>query len=77
MRARPSSPHYEDYCHRVNECIKTRLSWSDLQLMRDIIAFLSSHGWEKLLEDDDLVAINRLLKGLRLHYMVPMLTQVQ
>lgn len=54
--------HYEDHCQRVNECIKTRLSWSDLQLMRDIIAFLSSHGWEKLLEDDDLAAIDRLVE---------------
>ena len=31
--------------------------------MRDVILFLSSHGWEKLIEDDDdLSAIDRLVE---------------
>lgn len=54
--------HYQDYCHRVHECIKTRLSWSDIQLMRDIITFLSSHGWEKTLQDGDFTVIDRLVE---------------
>ncbi len=34
-----------------------------MQLMRDIIVFLSSHGWEKLVEEgDDLSAIDRLVE---------------
>ena len=54
---------YEEYCSSVSQCIKSRLSWSDLQLMRDIIFMLSSHGWEKLVEeDDDLEAIDRLIE---------------
>jgi len=28
------SSKYERYCHSVSDCIKSRLSWSDLQLMR-------------------------------------------
>jgi len=58
------SSKYEEYCHSVSHCIKSRLSWSDLQLMRDIIFMLSSHGWEKLIEegnDIDMSAIDRLV----------------
>ena len=46
--------HYPDYCSRVVQCIKTRLAWSDLQLMRDLVFFLSTHGWEKVLVDEDI-----------------------
>ena len=45
----------------MSQCIKSRLSWSDLKLMRDIIFLLSTHGWEKLVEDEsDMTAIDRL-----------------
>ena len=38
-----------------------------MQLMRDIIFVLSSHGWEKLLEEEiDLAAIDRLVERLSL-----------
>ena len=54
---------YEDYCSKVNQCIKSRLSWSDYDLARDIIFMLSTHGWEKALEEDnDMAAITRLVK---------------
>jgi hypothetical protein len=43
--------HCEDYCSRVIQCIRTRLAWSDLQVMRDIVYFLSTHGWEKVLQE--------------------------
>ena len=46
------SSKYEQYCSSVNHCIKSRLSWSDLQLMQDIIFMLSSHGWEKIVEEE-------------------------
>ena len=54
------SSKYKEYCSNVSQCIKSRLSWSDLQLMQDIIFVLSSHGWKKLIEEeDDLAAIER------------------
>ena len=57
------SSKYKEYCSAVSEHIKSRLSWSDLQLMRDIIFVLSSHGWEKAVEEeDDLAAIDRIVE---------------
>ena len=57
------SSKYEEYCSSVSQCIKSRLSWSDLQLMRDIIVVLSSHGWEKLIDEhSDMAAIDRLVE---------------
>ena len=41
------SSKYEGYASAVAECIKSRLSWSDMDLMRDIIFMLSTHGWRK------------------------------
>ena len=52
----------EELCQRVGECIKCRLSWTDLELIRDIIFVLSSHGWEKIVtEEEDLSSIDRLV----------------
>ena len=57
------SSKYEEYCLKVSQCIKSRLSWTDMQLMRDIIFMLSSHGWEKLVqEESDLAAVDRLVE---------------
>ena len=56
--------YYKQYCSSVSQCIKSRLSWSDLQLMRNIIFMLSSHGWEKVIEEEseaELEAIDRLV----------------
>lgn len=36
--------HFQDYCSRVTECIRSRMAWSNLQLMRDIIFMLGSQG---------------------------------
>lgn len=46
------SAKYTEYCSKVTECIKSRLSWSDLEMMRDIIFVLSSHveSIERLVE---------------------------
>ena len=57
------SAKYGDYTSRVTRCIKSRLSWSDMELMRDIIFMLSTHGWENALEEDnDMAAIDRLIQ---------------
>ena len=57
------SVKYGDYASRVIQCIKSRLLWSDMELMRDIIFMLSTHGWEKALEEDDnMAAIDRLVQ---------------
>ena len=57
------STKYTEYCSRVTEYIKSRLSWSDLEMMRDIIFVLSSHGWEKAVEEkNNLESIERLVE---------------
>ena len=54
--------------------IRTRLSWSDMQLIHDIIFMLSTHGWQKVLDEKDdtatgsdvpLSAIDRLANHFR------------
>lgn len=54
------SSKYTEHCHSLSKCMKSRLYWSDLQLIWDIIFMLSSHGWEKVVQEDDLSAIDRL-----------------
>ncbi len=44
--------HYREYCIRVTARIRTRLSWSDLQLFRDIIFMLGTQGWQKILDEE-------------------------
>ena len=39
--------HFKDYCKGVNQCIKSHLEWSNLELVRDIIVVLNAQGWEK------------------------------
>lgn len=45
------SSHCDEYCGRIIRCIQSRLAWSDLQLMKDVVFFLSPHGWEKVIQD--------------------------
>ena len=53
---------YQEYCVKVVECIKSRLAWSDLDLLRDIIFVLATQGWEKIVEaGEPLEAIDRLV----------------
>ena len=67
--------HYTDYCSRITECIKSRLSRSDLQLMRDIIFTLSTQGWENALEEEDnLETVDSLVENLQYHLKVQVLT---
>ena len=61
--------HHKQYCASILSCLKSRLAWSDLQLVRDVIFTLAPHGWEKVLEEessleveteDSMEAIDRL-----------------
>jgi len=55
------SNHYREYCSKVSGCLKSRLAWSDLQLLRDTILVLATQGWQKLFDEkDNLEAIDRL-----------------
>ena len=55
--------HYSDYCEQITECIKNRLAWSSLQVLRDIIFVLATQGWHKAIaEHNKLEAIDRLVK---------------
>lgn len=54
--------HYQKFCQKLTDCVKQRLAMSDLGMMRDIIVVLSTHGWEKLLEENDKIeSIGRLI----------------
>ncbi len=53
--------HFTEYCTKVTQCIRSRLAWSDLQLLRDVIFTLSTQGWQKAVDEGDkLEAIDRL-----------------
>ena len=57
------SAKYEYYCSRVSDHTTSRLSWSDLELIRDIIFMLSTHRREKALEEDnDMAAIDCIVE---------------
>ena len=60
---------YKTYCSKVSDCIKSRLAWSDLQLLRDIIFVLATQGWQKLVDEGDpLEAVDRLVQ----HFLIPL-----
>ena len=42
---------YSEYCVQVIDCIKSRLAWSDLTTIRDIIFILATNGWQKPIEE--------------------------
>ena len=41
-----------EYCLKVTSCIKSRLAWSNMDLIRDIIFMLGTQGWQKLFDDE-------------------------
>lgn len=54
--------HYTEHCDAVTECIKSRMRWSDLQVLRDIILVLATQGWQKLVDEkNSLEAVDRLV----------------
>ena len=55
--------HHGEFCTKIRECQRTRMAWSDQQVMRDVIIVLASQGWEKLLEEDvPLDSLDRLVE---------------
>ena len=57
------SCHCVEFCSKVTECIKARLSWSDLQQLRDIIFVLATQGWQKAVdENDSLESVDRVVQ---------------
>ena len=66
-----------EFCSRVVTCTRSRLAWSDLDLIRDIIFMLGTQGWQKILDqeatpapegeihEDPLEAIDRLVQRFR------------
>ena len=59
--------HCEEYCTAVLSCLRSRLEWTDLEFIRDVILFLVTQGWQKLLDEEIeanegyVQAINRLI----------------
>ena len=41
-----------EFCSRVISCTRSRLAWSDLQLIHDIIFMLATQVWQKILDQD-------------------------
>ena len=46
------SSHCEEYCTSVTSCLRSRLEWTDLEFVRDVILFLATQGWQKLADED-------------------------
>ena len=41
------------YCTSITSCLKSRLEWSDLEFVRDVIFVLATQGWQKIVEEDE------------------------
>ena len=39
--------HHEEFCTQVTKCLHSRMVWSDLEVIGDIISVLATQGWEK------------------------------
>ena len=54
--------HCEEFFAGVNACLRSRMEWSNQQLMRDIICVLATQGWEKIVEENlPLESVERLV----------------
>ena len=51
------------FCEKVNACLRSRMEWSDQQLMRDIICVLATQGWEKIVENLPLDSVERIVEN--------------
>ena len=47
------SNHYVEFCESVTECLRSRMQWSDQQVMCDIISMLGTQGWEKAVDEEE------------------------
>ena len=46
------STHHQEHCASITGCLKSRLAWSHLQLIRDVIFMLATQGREKALDEE-------------------------
>ena len=44
---------FKQYCSLVTDCLRDRLAWSDLELLKDIISVLETQGWQRIVDDSD------------------------
>ena len=44
---------HDKFCTSVTACMKGRLAWSDLRVIRDVISVLATQGWQKSLDEED------------------------
>ncbi len=44
---------YKQLCLAITEHLKSRLAWSDLQIVHDVIFVLATQGWEKMLSTEE------------------------
>ena len=55
--------HHVEYCTLISNSIKSRLAWSNLQCLRDVIFVLATQGWQKARDEEDpLEAVDRLVQ---------------
>ena len=45
--------HFDEYCTSVTTCFKSRLEWTDIEFVRDVILFLATQGWQKLADEEN------------------------
>ena len=58
------SSHCEQYCTAVTTCLRSRLEWTYIEFVRDVILFLATQGWQKLADEEGegyVQAIDRLI----------------
>ena len=48
-----TASHHQELCSAVTSCLKTRLAWSNLQLIRDVTYVLETQGWQKIVDEED------------------------
>ena len=44
--------HCEEYCTAVTSCLRSRLEWTNLEFVREIILFLATQRWPKLADEE-------------------------
>ena len=44
--------HCEEYCTAVTSCLRSRLEWTDLEFIQDVILFLAKQSWPKLADEE-------------------------
>ena len=66
------STHHQEHCTSITSCLKSRLAWSDLQFIRDVICILATHGWEKILDEENDGSTMEIIARLGERFKVPL-----